>query len=49
MKRAISFRLSEEAHALLKNLAAKHGLSQASLLEMLIRKESNAPRAKGEK
>ncbi len=40
MKKAVSFRLSEEATRLLKELAEKNGLSQASMLEFLIRKES---------
>jgi predicted DNA-binding protein len=40
MKQAVSFRLSQEAKRLLKNLAEQNGISQASVLEMLIRKES---------
>lgn len=40
MKKAISFRLSEEAIQLLKELAAANGLSHASQLELLIRKEA---------
>ncbi len=37
MKKAISFRLSEEAIRVLKELAAQNGLSHASQLELLIR------------
>jgi len=40
VKKAISFRLSEEAIALLKALAAQNGLSHASMLELVIRKEA---------
>jgi len=40
MKKAISFRLSEEAIRLLKELAAQNGLSHASQLELLIRQSA---------
>jgi predicted transcriptional regulator len=38
MKKATSFRLSDEALALLKQLADADGLSQAAMLELLIRR-----------
>jgi len=40
VKKAISFRLSEEAIAILKALAAQNGLSHASQLELLIRQSA---------
>lgn len=40
MKKAIAFRLSEEAIRLLVEMAKANGLSQASMLELLIRKEA---------
>lgn len=38
MKNPTSFRLSEEAHRLLSLLSEKLGLSQASVIEMALRR-----------
>jgi len=38
MKSASSFRLSEDAMRILKALAELHGISQASVIEMALRK-----------
>ncbi len=37
-KKAISFRLSEQAIDLIRRLAAKLGISQVAVLEMAVRK-----------
>jgi hypothetical protein len=42
MKERTSFALSKEAKQLLAEIAKRNGLSQASVLEMLIRKEAKA-------
>ena len=40
--KALNIRVSEEFIALLKSLSEKKGMSQANLIEYLVRKESDA-------
>ena len=51
-RKAVSFRLSREAHDALRALATRLGLSQASVVEMAVRQLAetlDANRRKGEK
>ena len=41
-KTATSYRLSAEALSLIKKLAKEHGISQASVIEMAVRKLAKA-------
>jgi len=43
----MTFRLSDEAKALLAAVAEYHGVSRTAALEMLIRKEARAKKLKG--
>ncbi len=39
-KRQLNVKLSDEAHSLIRKLTAYHGLSQAGLVEYLLRREA---------